>query len=144
MTKKLIYRITLIVNIILAVVFVVTLISAVENLKFEYVEQDTIRPDSLSMYLDMENYGVVASLSHPIRGGAEVAEEYEDYYRLGEYADTLFLKEIFAKAGNEDTLAECEKRLAAIRNEMPDNGKLFDKMDQSAKKAVMEQEDGKE
>ena len=144
MTKKTIYRITIIVNIILAIVFAVTLMGAIDNLKFEYVEQETIGPDNLRSYLDRENYGVAASLSHSIRGGAEVAKEYEDYYRLGEYADILFLKEVFAKAGNTDTLAECEKRLAVIRKEMPDYGILFDKIDKSAEKAVMEKSDGKE
>ena len=144
MTKKTIYRITIIVNIILAIVFAVTLMGAIDNLKFEYVEQETIGPDNLRSYLDRENYGVAASLSHSIRGGAEVAKEYEDYYRLGEYADILFLKEVFAKAGNTDTLAECEKRLTVIRKEMPDYGILFDKIDKSAEKAVMEKSDGKE
>ena len=138
MTKRVIVIISVIVNLILAAVFIITLTGAMEKLHFEYVEQDTIRPDSLRSYLDRENYGVVASLSHPIRGGAEVAEEYEDYYRLGEYADLMFLKEVFAKAGNEDTLAECEDRLAGIRKEMPDYGILFDKIDQSVEKAVME------
>ena len=136
--KKIIYFITIIANIILAMVFVWNLHEAKEALQFEYVEQETIRPDSLRSYLDRENYGVAASLSHPIRGGEEVAEGDKDYYMLGEYADLLFLKEVFAKAGNNDTLAACEDRLATIRKEMPDYGILFDKIDQSAANALAE------
>ena len=53
---------------------------------------------------------------------------------LGEYADLLFLKEIFAEAGNTETLNSCEERLAQIRSEMSDYGSLFDKIDYSAEK----------
>ena len=84
MTKKVVFILSIIINIILGIVLVCNLIGASENLKFEYVEEDTIRPDSLRMYLDMQNYGVAASLSHPIRGGAQIAAEDADYYRLGE------------------------------------------------------------
>ena len=73
MTKKPVFFITVIVDVILAILFAITLIGAIENLKFEYSEQDTIRPDSLRSYLERENYGVAAQLSHPIRGGAEIA-----------------------------------------------------------------------
>ena len=138
MNKKVISIVMIIINLILAVVFICNLIGAGEKLNFEYVEEDTIRPDSLRMYLDMENYGTAASLSHPIRGGAEVASEDEDYFRLGEYADLLFLKEIFAASGNTDTLQSCEMRIAEIREEMPEYGIVFDKIDQSAEKAVRE------
>ena len=128
MTKKVIFILSIIINIILGIVLVCNLIGASENLKFEYVEEDTIRPDSLRMYLDMQNYGVAASLSHPIRGGAQI----------GEYADLLFLKAIFDKSGNTDTLKDCETRLAEIREEMPDYGILFDKIEQSAEQAIVE------
>ena len=138
MTKKVIFILSIIINIILGIVLVCNLIGASENLKFEYVEEDTIRPDSLRMYLDMQNYGVAASLSHPIRGGAQIAAEDADYYRLGEYADLLFLKAIFDKSGNTDTLKDCKTRLAEIREEMPDYGILFDKIEQSAEQAIVE------
>ena len=138
MTKKVIFILSIIINIILGIVLVCNLIGASENLKFEYVEEDTIRPDSLRMYLDMQNYGVAASLSPPIRGGAQIAAEDADYYRLGEYADLLFLKAIFDKSGNTDTLKDCETRLAEIREEMPDYGILFDKIEQSAEQAIVE------
>ena len=54
MIKKVIFIVTIVANVILAVVFVINLAGAKEKLQFEYVEQDTIRPDSLWMYLDME------------------------------------------------------------------------------------------
>ena len=138
MNKQTVFVISLAVNIILAFVLMFAVSGAIDELQFNFVEEDTIGPDSLRMYLDMENYGVAATLSHPIRGGAEIAEEYMDYYMLGEYADLLFLKEIFAEAGNTDMLTGCEKRLEEIRSAMPDYGSLFDKIDISAKNALPE------
>ncbi len=136
--KTVILVISIIVNILLALLLFVTAQEAGEELHFTYVEEDTIRPDSLRSYMERENYGVAASLSHPIRGGAEVADEYLDYYMRGEYADLLFLKEIFAEAGNTETVKSCEKRLKEIRSEMPDDAALFDRIDLSAQKAIRE------
>ena len=138
MIKKVLFTVSVIVNIILAIVFVITAAGAAAELKFEYVESDTIQPDSLRMYLDMENYGTAASLSHPIRGGAEIAPEYEDYYRLGEYTDLLFLKEMFKEAGNTETYEQCEADLGKIRDKMPEYTAIFDKMDTSVEAAVRE------
>lgn len=126
------------VNIILAIVFLAVGAKAVDELKFSYVEVDTITPDTIRSNLERENYGVAACLSHPIRGGAKVADEDLDYYMLGEYADLLFLKEIFAEAGNTETLNSCEERLAQIRSEMSDYGSLFDKIDHSAENSRAE------
>ena len=95
-------------------------------------------PDTIRKNLERENYGVAASLSHPIRGGAEIAGGDLDYYMLGEYADLLFLKRIFAEAGNTATLQGCEERLAEIREAMPEYGSLFDKIDLSAENALPE------
>ena len=135
MNKKTALVISIIVNIILAVVFAVAAIGAADELKFNYVERDTITPDSLRMYIERENYGVAASLSHPIRGGAEPAQEDREYYMLGEYADLLFLEEVFKEAGNNDTAKSCEDRLEKIRTELPDYKNLFDKMELSEKNA---------
>lgn len=141
MNKKVILGISVAVNIILAAVFLVKAMQAADELKFNYVEIDTITPDSLRMYLERENYGVAAGLSHPIRGGAEIAEEDMDYYMLGEYADLLFLKEIFAEAGNTETVRNFEDRIGEIRAKMPDYGSLFDKIDYSAQNAIAERKD---
>ena len=110
MTKKTILSISIIVNIILATVFAVSLPGAMGELVYEYVEQDTIRPDTIRKYLEWENYGTVAALSRPIRGGAEVADTDADYYKLGEYAELLFLKEVYERAGNADSAKACEDR----------------------------------
>ena len=138
MNKKIVLVISIVVNIILAIVFVVATAGAVEELKFNYVEDDTITPDIIRSNLNRQNYGVAASLSHPIRGGAAIADEYMDYYRLGEYADLLFLKEIFAEAGNTKTVETCEERLNEIQSSMPDYGSIFDKIEWSAQKALPE------
>ena len=138
MKKRIVLGISLVVNIILAIIFISLAGGASEELRFAYVERDTIRPDTIRSYLNWENYGVAASLSQSIRGGAEIEEEYMDYYMLGEYADLLFLKEIFAEAGNTETLNACEVRLKEIRSQMPDYGSLFDKIDHSAKNAISE------
>ena len=138
MSKKVIFIVSIIANILLAIFLVVLLVDAGEKLKFEYVEQETISPDVLRRDLEREYYGQAASLSHSIRGGAEIAEEYKDYFLLGEYTDLLFLKEVFAKAGNTDTLTVFERRLSQIREEMRDYSSLLDKMEQSAAKAVIE------
>lgn len=138
MTKKTILRISIIINIILATVFVVSLPGAMGELVYEYVEQDTIRPDTLRKNLERENYGTVAALSRPIRGGAEVADTDADYYKLGEYAELLFLKEVYERAGNADSAKACEDRISEIRKEMPEYGAVLDKIDLSVANAVKE------
>ena len=138
MTKKTILRISIIINIILATVFVVSLPGAMGALVFEYVEQDTIRPDTLRKYLEWENYGTVAALSRPIRGGAEVSDTDADYYKLGEYAELLFLKEVYERAGNADSAKACEDRISEIRKEMPEYGSVLDKIELSVENAVKE------
>lgn len=138
MTKKTILRISIIINIILAIVFVVSLPGAMGELVYEYVEQDTIRPDTIRKYLEWENYGTVAALSRPIRGGAEVADTDADYYKLGEYAELLFLKEVYERAGNADSAKACEDRISEIRKEMPEYGAVLDKIDLSVANAVKE------
>ena len=136
MNKKTILGISIAVNIILALVCIFLISKASEELRFEYAEEGSITPDSLRSYLDRENYGVAASLSHPIRGGAEVSDEDLDYYLLGEYADTLFLKEVFARTGDKDTYDKLENRASEIRNSMPDYTVIFDKIDISLDNAV--------
>ena len=138
MTKKTILSISIIINIILAIVFVVSLPGAMGELVYEYVEQDTIRPDTIRKYLEWENYGTVAALSRPIRGGAEVADTDADYYKLGEYAELLFLKEVYERAGNADSAKACEDRISEIRKEMPEYGYVLDKIDLSVANAVKE------
>ncbi|MBR6365262.1 MAG: hypothetical protein IKS10_04075 [Lachnospiraceae bacterium] len=138
MTKKVILGISILINLVLAYFLIQGVIDAREELKFEYVEQETLRPDSLRMYLERENYGVAASLSHPIRGGAEIDELDEDYYLLGEYADTLFLKAIFEKSGDTATATACDQRLAEIREKMPAYSELLDKIEESVKKTIRE------
>ena len=138
MTKKTILSISIIVNIILATVFAVSLPGAMGELVYEYVEQDTIRPDTIRKYLEWENYGTVAALSRPIRGGAEVADTDADYYKLGEYAELLFLKEVYKRAGNADSAEACEDRISEIRREMPEYGAVLDKIDLSVANAVKE------
>ena len=138
MNKKTIFIISVFVNIILALIFLVVGAEAVSELKFVYVEEDTMWPDSLRKDLERENYGDAAFLSRPIRCGAEVDENDMDYFMLGEYADLLFLKEIYAEAGNEQTLAACEERLNEIRTQMPEYEALFDKIEWSAQNAIYE------
>ena len=135
MNKNTVFIISIIVNIILSVVFLVEAAGAADELKFNYVEEDTLTPDTIRSNIERENYGVAAARSQPIRGGAEVADEYMDYYMLGEYADLLFLKEVFAVAGNSQTAKTCEERIEEIRSSMPDYGTLFEKMDWSAQNA---------
>ena len=138
MTKKVILVLSIVINLVLAWFLIEGVRDARDELVFEYSEQETLRPDSLRMYLERENYGVAASLSHPIRGGAEVDDLDLDYYLLGEYADTLFLKKVFETAGNADTAAACERRLAEIREKMPAYSELLDKIEQSVKKTIRE------
>ena len=135
MNKKTVLVISIVVNIILALIFVAAAAGAAEELEFTYVEEGTITPDTIRSNLERENYGVAAALSHPIRGGAVVRDEYTDQYALGEYADLLFLKEIFAKTGNEQTAKYCEDRLSEIRSGMPDQSSVFDRMEWSAENA---------
>ncbi|MCR5283536.1 MAG: hypothetical protein K6E18_09215 [Lachnospiraceae bacterium] len=131
MIKKVILILSLVANLVLAIFLIGLLPKAIEELHFSYVERDTILPNTIRNYLDWENYGVAASLSRPIRGGAQVFEEDADYYKLGEYAELLFLSKVFAAAQNTDTAEKCESRMTQIRSEMPSYDTVFDKIDQS-------------
>ncbi len=57
---------------------------------------------------------------------------------LGEYADLLFLKEIFVETQNTETVNTFEKRLEEIRSQMPEYGSIFEKIEWSAKHALPE------
>ena len=138
MTKKVIFGISVAVNIILALVLVVLVPRAVSELHFEYVEQKTIRPDSVRKYLEWENYGTVAALSRSVRGGATVAPEDEDNFRVGEYAELRFLREIYAKAGNADTVQSCDERLSELRGELSGYADVLDEIDLSVTEAIFE------
>ena len=135
MNKKIIFVISVIINVILALVFIAAAAGAAEELKFSYVEDDTITPDIIRSNLERENYGVAAAFSHPIRGGAVIEDEYMDYYMLGEYADLLFLREIFEEAGNVQTVKSCTERLDEIKKRMPDYGGIIEKIEWSAENA---------
>lgn len=139
--KKIILIIATVLNIILAVVLVLTALAAADELKFTYVEEDTIAPDVISSNLERENYGVAAAFSHPIRGGAVVADKYKDLYTMGEYADLKFIKEIFVAADNTQMTDYCDKRLKEIRNEMSDHESDLDKIDWSVQHALLEKTD---
>ena len=136
MTKKMIFKISIVVNILLVIALVITLPGALDSLNFEYVDQETIRPDTIRSYLGRENYGTAASLSREIRGGAKIDQQYGDYYRLGEYAELLFLKEVYEKAGNIGSAKNAEDRINAIRSQMSEYNTVFYKIDQSAANAV--------
>ena len=79
----------------------------------------------------------MAALSRAVRGGATVAQEDEEYYRLGEYAELRFLLEVYAKAGNTDTAGQCEERISAIREELPGYAEVLDEIDKSVADAVI-------
>ncbi len=138
MSKKIILRISIVVNIILGIFFLMQFKDALEELKFNYEEIDSLHADSVRDYLDREDYGEAAKLARSIRGGKKVAQEDKDFYLLGEYTELLFLKEVFARAGNDKTKDEFEERCADIREKIPDYNAVFDKIDLSVKKAVKE------
>ena len=138
MIKKVIFGISVIVNILLGCVFFYLLPEAMSELGEEYMEQDTLRSDTIVDYLEWERYGTVAFLSRSIRAGAKIGENEEDYYRLGEYAELLFLREIYAGEGNTDREDACTDRAMQIREEMPDYAEIFDRIDRSAADAVVE------
>ncbi len=137
MTKKVIFGISVAVNIILALVLVYLIPGTISELHFEYIEQETIRPDSVRKYLEWENYGTVAVLTRSIRGGATVASEDEDNYRVGEYAELRFLKEIYAEAGRTDALQTCEERMSVLRGELDGYGEVLDEIDKSVADAAV-------
>ncbi len=136
--KSKIYAVTIVVNIILGIILIITLPGAISELQSEYSEPEAAWPDTVRMYLEHENYGVAACLARPIRGGAEITGEEADYYRLGEYADLLFLKEVFVKEGNMGSAELFGNRIDKIRKEMPEYTVIFDKIDQSERNAVGE------
>ncbi len=137
MTKKVIFGISVAVNIILALVLIALIPGAVSELHFEYVEQETIRPDTVREYLEWENYGTVAALARPVRGGAEVGSEYEADFRVGEYAELKFLHEIYSGAGRTDTARACEERMSVLRGELFGYGDVLDEIDKSVADAAV-------
>ena len=131
MIKKVILILSLVMNLFLLIALVRVLPEAIEELHFSYVERDTILPATIRNYLDWENYGSAAGLSRPIRGGAKISEEDADYFKLGEYAELVFLTKVFAASQNTGTVEKCESRMTQIRGEMPVYDAIFDKIDQS-------------
>ena len=127
--------------IILVLALITFILEARDGLYYSYVRKDAITPDSIRSNLERENYGVAACLSHTIRGGADIDEEYLDYYMLGEYADILFLKEVFEEAGNTETVKQCEDRLKEIRTGMEIYGSILDKIEHSMENALTENEE---
>ncbi|MBO7515440.1 MAG: hypothetical protein J6T47_07455, partial [Lachnospiraceae bacterium] len=117
---------------------VINIMGAADELKFAYVERDTITPRDLQMYLDMENYGTAASLARSIRAGAEVEKEDADYYYLGEYAEVLFLKALFEESGNTASVNACEKRMKEIEENMPEYSGILEKIRWSVDQALGE------
>ncbi|MCR5702941.1 MAG: hypothetical protein K6G76_12475 [Lachnospiraceae bacterium] len=138
MNKKVFYPISIVVNILLVIAIVVLLKNAGHKMKFEYVDTERISQESMRTSFEKGCYGQAVLASYPVRGGAEIAKEYEEYYRLGEYTELKFFKEVYAKEGNADMLTSCDKRLSELREEMPDYATLFDKIDQSTDKAIRE------
>ncbi len=136
MIKKIVFYLTIMINIFLGIALISCLFEAGEKLKFEYVEQDNIEPESIHDYISREYYGTAAKLSAGIRGGKTPKEEDEDYYRLGEYTDLLFQTEIMKKAGNEATAKKFEEQAAQIRADHPQYNQLFDKIDGSLAEAL--------
>ena len=55
---------------------------------------------------------------------------------IGEYADIIFLKNVYEKTGDTGTCDSMEKRAAEIRSELPDYAVIFDKIDHSIEKVT--------
>lgn len=142
MNKKIIFGISIVINVFLALIVIFLLSEAIHGLKYTYFGSSTAT-DSMYDYLEWENYGVAARAAHSVRGGAKVADVDLDYYRLGEYADLLFFKEIYEKSGNTDTLKACEDRMSEIRSEMPDYEVIFEKIDYSVENAIFDNKEDK-
>ncbi len=138
MNRKIIFRSLTAVNIILGIWLIISVIGAVNELNLQYVEADSHTPRSLVMYLEREEYGVAAGLARPVRGGELITGENEDYYRIGEYAELSFLKEIYVKKGATETVAIYENRLASLRDRLPEYASIFDKIDTSVINSIKE------
>lgn len=134
--KSKIFGISVVINIILGIWLVTMIPEMLSELYEEYV--DDSRPDYTG-YLDRENYGIMAGeVGRSNRVGAQVTEDNKDYRRFGEYADLLFMKAVFEKAGNTDTAKAFEARISEIRREIPEQSDVLDKIDQSEKNALRE------
>lgn len=135
--KSKIFGISAVINIILGICLITTIPEMLSELYEEYAEKDS--GSNYTGYLERENYGTMAHLvGRSNRVGAQVSEENKDYYRFGEYADLIFMKEVFEKAGNTDTAEAFEARISEIRREMPEQSDVLDKIDQSEKNALRE------
>ena len=136
MNKDKFLGISVVINILLVIILMGLIVSTVDKLRFSYIRESSIGTDVLISSLDMENYGVMARFSHPIRGGADIPSDDKDLYMIGEYADIIFLKNVYEKTGDTGTCDSMEKRAAEIRSELPDYAVIFDKIDQSIEKAT--------
>lgn len=138
MNKKTVLKIFVVLDVILAIVFVITLFQASEKLTWAFYESKSIMPNSMLNYMDWENYGDVGVMSRSGRVGNKINAEDQDLYLLGEYADLLFWEKIQKADGNHETAAEYDARQKEIRKMLAGYEVVFDKMDQSIASAVRE------
>ena len=87
MIKKIIFGITILLNIILSVVLVFTIIRSENEITSNYDEDalTEVADSSVKTELERENFGYVGARTRPWRYGAQGQEGSEDYYKLGEY-----------------------------------------------------------
>ena len=141
MIKKIIFGITILLNIILSVVLVFTIIRSVNEITSNYDEDalTEVADSSVKTELERENFGYVGARTRPWRYGAQGQEGSEDYYKLGEYTDRLFFREFYEAAGDRHSVEESDKRLEELRTDLSGYENILDKMDESVKKAIKDQ-----
>lgn len=140
MIKKVLFYVFLAVDIILGILFIKNIVGASRELVWVNSEKDSIQTSGVLEYLDWEDYGTAGVLARSYRVGAKVREDDENIYRLGEYADLLFLSRIHEEDPDDDTAGKIKDRMDSIRAKMSDYAPVFDEMDLSLENTLKERE----
>ena len=133
MIKKVIFGITILLNLILLIVLVLTIMKAVNEatLSFDEDALTEVTDSTVKKELEYGNFGYVGAKTRPWRYGAQGQDGSEDLYKLGEYTDRLFFREFYEAAGDGHSAESSDRRLEELRNELSEYESILDKMDES-------------
>ncbi|MBE5870698.1 MAG: hypothetical protein E7294_05515 [Lachnospiraceae bacterium] len=141
MNKKVIFRISVLLNGILAVVLVISMAHAMKEIDRNKENHSLWRMANILMEDKVEEqaYGWLGAQTRPSRYGAKEYPNNRNYYRLGEYADLLFFREVYQAGGEKEQAADCGERINELKEELSGQSAVLDKIEQSVQKALKEQ-----
>lgn len=123
---------TVILNIaiiITAVFFIAAFFGMISELKRSY-DRDSRNTDSLSIYLEDDDFGGMANVYHTYNIEAQPESTHKNYLvNIAEYADIAFKRKMYAAKGESFRADEYQKRMDGIKAELNEYSIAADKID---------------